>query len=80
MDNDVVDVESSNYLVVANEAGEHSLWSDFAEVPPGWHVVHGPAVRAAALEYFERHITDKRIKGMRDRTTASRRVLTAPSF
>lgn len=48
------------YTVLVNHENQHSLWPDFAEVPDGWTVVHGPAGRQDCLEYVETHWTDMR--------------------
>lgn len=45
------DDEDGNYTVLANAAGEHSLWPAGIPAPGGWRVVHGPARRAACLEF-----------------------------
>ncbi|MEV4944189.1 MbtH family protein [Streptomyces sp. NPDC053755] len=49
--------ESGVYRVLANEAGEHSLWPDAVAVPRGWDTVFGPDARAACLGYVEEHWT-----------------------
>ncbi|CAL2059829.1 protein of unknown function [Streptomyces murinus] len=33
--------EDGKYVVLRNEAGQHSMWPNFIEVPAGWTVVHG---------------------------------------
>lgn len=48
------------YTVLVNDEGQHSLWPDFAEVPEGWTVTHGPADRQSCLEHIERAWTDMR--------------------
>ncbi|MFE5245440.1 MULTISPECIES: MbtH family protein [unclassified Streptomyces] len=45
------DDEDGNYTVLANAAGEHSLWPAGIPVPGGWRVVHGTDRRAACLAY-----------------------------
>ncbi|WP_328869581.1 MbtH family protein [Streptomyces sp. NBC_00287] len=52
------------YLVLVNDENQHSLWPDFADVPAGWRVVHGPAARQACLEYVETHWTDMRPRSL----------------
>ncbi|MGW0911829.1 MbtH family protein [Streptomyces sp. NPDC002784] len=52
------------YLVLVNDENQHSLWPDFADVPAGWRVVHGPAAREACLEYVETHWTDMRPRSL----------------
>lgn len=38
------------YSVLVNGEGQHSLWPDFAEVPAGWTVAHGPGSRQECLD------------------------------
>jgi MbtH protein len=52
------------YLVLVNDENQHSLWPDFADVPAGWRVAHGPAARQACLEYVETHWTDMRPRSL----------------
>lgn len=52
------------YLVLVNDENQHSLWPDFAEVPAGWRIVHGPAARQTCLEYVETHWTDMRPRSL----------------
>ena len=52
--------EDGTYLVLVNDEGQHSLWPQFADVPAGWEVAHGPDGRAACLEYVEANWTDLR--------------------
>jgi MbtH protein len=52
------------YLVLVNDEGQYSLWPDFAEVPAGWAVVHGPGPRAACLDHIEENWTDMRPKSL----------------
>ncbi|MGW0533451.1 MbtH family protein [Streptomyces sp. NPDC003032] len=39
------------FLVLANDRGEHSLWPLFAAVPEGWSTAHGPCPRQDALDW-----------------------------
>lgn len=48
------------FVVLVNEEGQHSLWPNFADVPAGWAVVHGPAARAECIDYVDRNWTDLR--------------------
>ena len=48
------------YLVLVNDEGQHSLWPEFAAVPAGWTVAHGPGPREAAMAYVEENWTDMR--------------------
>ncbi|WP_171117092.1 MULTISPECIES: MbtH family protein [Streptomyces] len=52
------------YLVLVNDENQHSLWPEFADVPGGWRVVHGPAERRDCLEYVETHWTDMRPRSL----------------
>jgi MbtH protein len=52
------------YLVLVNDENQHSLWPEFAEVPAGWQVVHGPESRQSCLDYVERSWTDMRPKSL----------------
>jgi MbtH protein len=52
------------YLVLVNDENQHSLWPEFAEVPAGWQVVHGPGSRQSCLDYVERNWTDMRPKSL----------------
>ncbi|VXB14360.1 MbtH family protein [Citricoccus sp. K5] len=52
------DRDDDQFRVLVNDRGQHSLWPEFADVPPGWVVVHGPALRPACLEYVEEHWLD----------------------
>ncbi|MFI5835752.1 MbtH family protein [Micromonospora sp. NPDC051300] len=52
--------DDATYLVLANDENQHSLWPAFADVPPGWTVVHPEDSRANCLEYVEKNWTDMR--------------------
>jgi MbtH protein len=54
------DDESGSFYALVNDEGQYSLWPEFAEVPAGWRVAHGPGTRAAAVEYVEATWTDMR--------------------
>ncbi|MPZ81293.1 MAG: MbtH family NRPS accessory protein [Actinophytocola sp.] len=58
------DDETSTFKVVVNTEGQHSLWPDFAAVPPGWTVAYGSAGRDACLEYVRTHWTDLRPRSL----------------
>lgn len=60
MQSNPFDAQNDAYLVVVNAEGQHSLWPDLMDVPAGWEVAHGPADRAACLEYVTVHWTDLR--------------------
>lgn len=59
------DDEQGSFLVLVNDEDQHSLWPAFAEIPAGWHQVHGPDARAACLDYVETHWTDLRPTSLR---------------
>jgi len=54
------DAQDGTFSVLVNEEGQHSLWPDFAGVPAGWTVVHGPATRDACVEHVNANWTDLR--------------------
>lgn len=54
------DNAEGSFLALINEEGQYSLWPEFAEVPAGWKVAHGPADRASCVEHIEQHWTDMR--------------------
>jgi MbtH protein len=51
---------NGSFLVLVNHENQHSLWPEFAEVPAGWKVMHGPSSRQDALDYVEQNWTDMR--------------------
>ena len=54
------DAADGTFLVLVNAVGQHSLWPEFAAVPAGWVVAHGPAGREACLDHVRSHWTDLR--------------------
>ncbi|MET9518321.1 MbtH family protein [Streptomyces sp. NPDC002994] len=52
------------FLVLVNEAGQHSLWPTFADVPDGWIVAHPEETRQACLDYIGRVWTDMRPRSL----------------
>ena len=64
------DAQDGTFSVLVNEEGQHSLWPDFADVPAGWTVVHGPADRDACVEYVNTHWTDLRPRSVAARLDA----------
>lgn len=52
--------DNDTCLVLVNDAGQHSLWPAFAEVPAGWRVAHPEGSRQSCLTYVEEHWTDTR--------------------
>jgi MbtH protein len=59
MDNPFDD-DSAEFLVLANDENQHSLWPLFAEVPPGWEIRHQRDSRQACIDYIDEHWTDMR--------------------
>jgi len=58
------DDESGTFLVLVNEENQHSLWPEFAAVPPGWSAVFGPASRSESLQYVEENWRDLRPRSL----------------
>jgi MbtH protein len=58
------DDEDGVYLVLINDEGQYSLWPSFADVPPGWSIVHGEDTRKASLDFIEENWTDMRPKSL----------------
>lgn len=56
--------EDARFLVLVNDAGQHSLWPAFARVPAGWTVAHPEDSRRACLDHVERMWTDMRPRGL----------------
>ena len=52
--------EDRDYLVLANDEGQFSLWPAEAPVPDGWRSVRAAGSRQSSLEYVEEHWTDMR--------------------
>ena len=65
------DDERAAFLVLANDEGQHALWPAFAAMPAGWTTAHGPAGRAACIEYVRAHWTDIRPRTLAARMAAS---------
>jgi MbtH protein len=63
MTNPFEDAEGS-YKVLVNDEGQHSLWPEYVEVPPGWQVAFGEAGRQECLDYVEENWTDMRPKSL----------------
>ncbi|MBC2874292.1 MULTISPECIES: MbtH family protein [Streptomyces] len=63
--------ETGTYRVLVNDENQHSLWPDFAEVPAGWAVAHGPAPHGECVDYVERHWTDMRPASLSRRASAA---------
>ncbi|RKT54237.1 MbtH family protein [Saccharothrix australiensis] len=54
------DDDNAEYVVLVNDARQHSLWPATMTVPGGWSRVFGPAERAECLDHVERNWTDIR--------------------
>ena len=52
------------YLVLINDEGQHSLWPVFADVPDGWEVIFGEAMRQECLDFIEKNWTDMRPRSL----------------
>ena len=57
---------AGTYLVLVNAENQHSLWPEFAEVPPGWTVAFGPSSRQSCLDHVETNWTDMRPQSLAD--------------
>lgn len=66
------DDQDGTFLVLVNDENQHSLWPQFADVPAGWTVTHGPDTHAACLEYVEQAWTDMRPRSLADAMDAQR--------
>lgn len=64
------DDADGRFSVLVNDEGQHSLWPEFAEVPAGWTVAHGPADRQSCLDHVEANWTDLRPRSLREATRA----------
>lgn len=49
------DAQHGQFLLLANERGQHSLWPTFAATPAGWHTVSGPASHQQCLDTLATH-------------------------
>lgn len=54
------------YLALVNDEGQYSLWPEFAAVPAGWTIAHGPAARQSCLDHINENWTDMRPKSLID--------------
>ena len=66
------DDQDGTFLVLVNEENQHSLWPQFADVPAGWSIVHGPGSHADCLEYVEQNWTDMRPRSLAEAMAAER--------
>jgi uncharacterized protein YbdZ (MbtH family) len=58
------DDDSLQFVVVANDEGQHALWPEPFAVSAGWEVRHGPANRSACLDYLRSTWTDLRPRSL----------------
>jgi MbtH protein len=58
------------YLVLVNHEGQHSLWPELLDVPPGWRTVFGEESREACLRYIESSWPDIRPAGLGERAVS----------
>jgi MbtH protein len=70
MDNPFDD-EEATFLALVNDEGQYSLWPEFAEVPAGWAIGHGPASRESCLAHVEANWTDMRPRSLAERMAAN---------
>lgn len=54
------DRSDGRFHVLANDAGQHSLWPAFIPTPAGWTVVHKDADRQSCADYIEASFTSSR--------------------
>ncbi|KAA1244415.1 MbtH family protein [Mycobacterium simiae] len=66
------DDDDGSFFVLINDEEQHSLWPAFAEIPPGWEVVHGEASRTECLDYVEQNWPDIRPKSLREKLARGR--------
>ena len=72
MDNPFDDPEAPFFALV-NAEGQYSLWPEFAAVPAGWAVEHGPATRESCLAHIEANWRDMRPRSLAERMDAAAR-------
>lgn len=58
------------FLVLVNDEDQHSLWPQFAAIPVGWRIAHGPDSRAACLTFIAQRWTDMRPLSLRHNGSA----------
>ncbi|MEV7806278.1 MbtH family protein [Microbispora sp. NPDC088329] len=66
----------SRYFVLVNSEEQYSLWPSSLEVPDGWTVTYGAAIREECLEFVEEQWVDMRPRSLRDAMSASDNVST----
>ncbi|MBO0881839.1 MAG: MbtH family protein [Mycobacterium sp.] len=68
------DDDNGNFVVLVNDAEQHSLWPIFADVPACWRGGYGEADRAACLDYIGQSWTDIRPKSLGERLAGRQTV------
>lgn len=66
------DDDNGEFFVLVNDEGQHSLWPTFVDVPAGWQIKFGPAVRAESLAYVEENWTDMRPRSLQEAMAADK--------
>ena len=56
--------ETGGFLVLVNDELQYSLWPEYADVPEGWRVCHGPASREACVAHVVMHWIDLRPRSL----------------
>jgi len=59
------DDADGTFLVLVNDEDQFSFWPQFAAVPAGWRIAHGPDSREACLDFITRTWTDMRPLSLR---------------
>jgi MbtH protein len=54
----------ASYVVLVNDERQHSLWPVLVDVPDGWRVIFGEAVRQECLDFIEEFWRDMRPKSL----------------
>lgn len=55
MSDSLFDDESIPFFILANPAGQYSLWPDPLPLPPGWSQVRGPMPRQQCMQWLSTH-------------------------
>jgi MbtH protein len=58
------DDEDGEFFVLVNDEGQYSLWPGFADIPPGWEIVHGKASHADCVAFVDANWVDMRPKSL----------------
>jgi MbtH protein len=67
---DPFEIVDASYLVLVNDLGQHSLWPESIDVPPGWQVAFDAGERQACLDYVAANWTDIAPRDLAPRATA----------